>query len=60
MAKITLPELSGGFQSVALANANNDAIESALNNEVLYRNLNSNYEREASMNGCLFLAGLYP
>lgn len=38
MAKITLPELSGGFQSVALANANNDAIESALNNEVLYRN----------------------
>ena len=38
MAKITLPELTGGFQSVALANANNDAIEAALNNQVLYRN----------------------
>ena len=38
MAKITLPDLTGGFQSVAAANANNAAIETALNDQVLYRN----------------------
>lgn len=37
MAKITLPDAVGGFQSVALTNSNTKAIESALNDEVLYR-----------------------
>ena len=37
MAKITLPDALGGFQSVALTNSNTQAVEDELNNKVLYR-----------------------
>ena len=38
MAKITLNNLTSNYGSQALHNSNNDAIEDALNNKVLYRN----------------------
>ena len=38
MAKITLNNLTSNYGSQALHNTNNDAIEDALNNKVLYRN----------------------